>query len=73
MRIQYSKEMLTFEILQIGNLIHDSVPISDDEENNITVRTSGEINADHKYSHVSGDSKENYFEEKFKLILLFSK
>ncbi|KAF8374118.1 sars-1 [Pristionchus pacificus] len=39
-------------LVQIGNLIHDSVPISDDEENNITVRTSGEINADHKYSHV---------------------
>jgi len=30
-------------INSVGNIVHDSVPISNDEENNLVVRTWGEI------------------------------
>lgn len=40
-------------LVQIGNILHDSVPVSDDEDNNRVERTFGNINAAKKYSHVS--------------------
>ena len=39
-------------LVQIGNIVHESVPISDDEENNRTERTFGDVTAKKKYSHV---------------------
>ncbi|CAI4226443.1 unnamed protein product [Auanema sp. JU1783] len=36
----------------IGNLLHDSVPVSDDEANNRVERTFGDIQGRKKYSHV---------------------
>ncbi|CAD6199707.1 unnamed protein product [Caenorhabditis auriculariae] len=48
-----SKEAARQEALvQIGNLIHDSVPVSDDEANNRIERTFGDIKSTKKYSHV---------------------
>jgi seryl-tRNA synthetase len=35
----------------IGNLVHDSVPVSSDEKDNRIERTWGDITADKKYSH----------------------
>jgi seryl-tRNA synthetase len=37
----------------IGNLLHESVPISDNEENNLVERTYGDCQIRKKYSHVS--------------------
>jgi len=37
---------------EIGNLLHDSVPVNDDEEKNAVVRTWGEVDHRKKYSHV---------------------
>lgn len=37
---------------EIGNMLHDSVPVSNDEENNVIERTFGEIEVKKKYSHV---------------------
>ncbi|UJR36038.1 hypothetical protein I4U23_028775 [Adineta vaga] len=37
---------------EIGNLVHDSVPVSDDEVNNITERTFGDIETRKRYSHI---------------------
>uniref|UniRef100_A0A914VJK9 serine--tRNA ligase n=1 Tax=Plectus sambesii TaxID=2011161 RepID=A0A914VJK9_9BILA len=39
-------------LVQIGNIVHHTVPISDDEENNRTERTFGDVAASKKYSHV---------------------
>lgn len=41
------------KLSQIGNLIHDSVPVSNDEENNKIERTFGDCAIRMKYSHVS--------------------
>lgn len=43
-------------LVQIGNLIHESVPVSDDEENNKVERTFGDITSKKRYSHV-GDRR----------------
>uniref|UniRef100_A0A915E7U6 Uncharacterized protein n=1 Tax=Ditylenchus dipsaci TaxID=166011 RepID=A0A915E7U6_9BILA len=39
-------------LTQIGNLIHASVPVSDDEANNKRERTFGDLSVNKKYSHV---------------------
>uniref|UniRef100_A0A158Q863 serine--tRNA ligase n=1 Tax=Elaeophora elaphi TaxID=1147741 RepID=A0A158Q863_9BILA len=39
-------------LIQIGNIIHSSVPVSDDEDNNRVERTFGDIEGKKKYSHV---------------------
>ncbi|KAK6750635.1 hypothetical protein RB195_002545 [Necator americanus] len=39
-------------LVQIGNIVHDSVPVSDDEANNRVERTYGDITIKKKYSHV---------------------
>lgn len=36
---------------EIGNLVHESVPVSDNEDNNFTERTFGDIETRKKYSH----------------------
>ncbi|CAI5447984.1 unnamed protein product [Caenorhabditis angaria] len=40
------------KLVQIGNLIHDSVVVSDNEDNNKVERTFGDITSKKKYSHV---------------------
>ncbi|KAK6054272.1 serine--tRNA ligase domain protein, partial [Cooperia oncophora] len=39
-------------LVQIGNIVHHSVPVSDDEANNRVERTHGDITTRKKYSHV---------------------
>ncbi|KAH7731017.1 serine--tRNA ligasecytoplasmic-like protein [Aphelenchoides avenae] len=39
-------------LVQIGNILHDSVPVSDDEEKNKVERTFGDIQSKKRYSHV---------------------
>lgn len=39
-------------LIQIGNLVHSSVPVSNDENNNRVERTFGDITARKKFSHV---------------------
>ncbi|KAK5970148.1 putative serine--tRNA ligase cytoplasmic, partial [Trichostrongylus colubriformis] len=39
-------------LVQIGNIVHHSVPVSDDEANNRVERTYGDITSRKKYSHV---------------------
>ncbi|CAJ0603339.1 unnamed protein product [Cylicocyclus nassatus] len=41
-----------FNLIQIGNIVHHSVPVSDDEDNNRVERTFGDITRKMKYSHV---------------------
>jgi seryl-tRNA synthetase len=36
---------------EIGNIVHQSVPISNNEDNNITERTFGDVETRKKYSH----------------------
>ncbi|CAF1104498.1 unnamed protein product [Adineta steineri] len=36
---------------EIGNLVHDSVPVSNNEDNNVTERTFGDVETRKKYSH----------------------
>ncbi|VDM41030.1 unnamed protein product [Toxocara canis] len=56
--VETKKEMERLEtarneaLVQIGNLLHDSVPVSDDEENNRVERTFGDVKTAKKYSHV---------------------
>lgn len=38
-------------LYEIGNLVHESVPVSDNEDNNITERTYGDVETRKKYSH----------------------
>ncbi|XP_062210236.1 serine--tRNA ligase-like [Phragmites australis] len=40
--VQEAKSTLDAKLTTIGNIVHESVPISDDEANNATVRTWGE-------------------------------
>uniref|UniRef100_A0A7E4W406 serine--tRNA ligase n=1 Tax=Panagrellus redivivus TaxID=6233 RepID=A0A7E4W406_PANRE len=42
----------TTNLALIGNILHESVPISDNEDNNKVERTFGDINSRKKYSHV---------------------
>lgn len=37
---------------EIGNLLHESVPVSDNEDNNVIVKTHGDCTQRKKYSHV---------------------
>lgn len=39
-------------LLQIGNIVHETVPVSNDEENNRVERLYGDVNVKRKYSHV---------------------
>ncbi|CAJ0573785.1 unnamed protein product, partial [Mesorhabditis spiculigera] len=39
-------------LIQIGNFVHESVPISDNEDNNRVENTYGDITSRKKYSHV---------------------
>lgn len=39
-------------LVQIGNIVHSTVPVSDDEDNNRLERTFGDITCKKKYSHV---------------------
>jgi len=36
---------------EIGNIVHHSVPVSDNEDNNVTERTFGDVETRKKYSH----------------------
>jgi seryl-tRNA synthetase len=36
---------------EIGNIVHQSVPVSNNEDNNITERTFGDVETRKKYSH----------------------
>ncbi|CAF0943162.1 unnamed protein product [Adineta steineri] len=38
-------------IREVGNIVHESVPVSDDEENNKIERTFGDVETRKKYSH----------------------
>lgn len=40
------------KLIQIGNIIHPSVPVSDNEDNNRVERIFGDIKTKKKYSHV---------------------
>ncbi|XP_076895502.1 serine--tRNA ligase isoform X2 [Bidens hawaiensis] len=40
--VQEAKDALDFKLATVGNLVHDSVPVSNDEANNAVVRTWGE-------------------------------
>ncbi|VDM54580.1 unnamed protein product [Angiostrongylus costaricensis] len=39
-------------LVQIGNIVHHSVPVSDDETNNRVERTFGDVTVRRRYSHV---------------------
>ncbi|EFO21667.2 seryl-tRNA synthetase [Loa loa] len=39
-------------LIQIGNIIHSTVPISDNEDNNKVEKTFGDIESKKKYSHI---------------------
>lgn len=39
-------------LVQIGNIIHSSVPVSDNEDDNRVERIFGDIEIKKKYSHV---------------------
>lgn len=41
-----------FNMFQIGNLLHETVPVSDDEENNRVEKLFGDVKSRKKYSHV---------------------
>lgn len=55
---EVKKEMDKLEVIrhdsliQIGNIVHESVPVSDDEENNRVERIFGDVKSKKKYSHV---------------------
>ncbi|VDK85367.1 unnamed protein product, partial [Onchocerca ochengi] len=40
------------KLIQIGNIIHPTVPVSDDEDNNRVERIFGDIKTKKKYSHI---------------------
>ncbi|KAL4002917.1 serine--tRNA ligase [Acanthocheilonema viteae] len=40
------------KLIQIGNIIHPSVPVSDNEDNNRVEKTFGDIKTKKKYSHI---------------------
>lgn len=43
---------VTLKLRQVGNIVHESVPISKDEKDNVIVKTVGECKRDHaKYHH----------------------
>jgi len=56
--VKYEKSLIEVEtkrnnaLNEIGNLLHDSVPISDNEDHNAVVRIHGDCSIRKKYSHV---------------------
>lgn len=46
------EEERSFHLAQIGNSLHPSVPISDNEDNNRIERTFGDASGQKKYSHI---------------------
>lgn len=40
-------------LIEIGNIIHPTVPVSDNEDNNRVEKVYGDIKTKKKYSHVS--------------------
>lgn len=40
------------KLKELGNVLHESVPVDDDEDRNLVVVTSGDCNVQKKYSHV---------------------
>lgn len=49
--VKYDK-IRTDSLKEVANWLHDSVPVSDDEENNVVVKTWGDTACRKKYSHV---------------------
>lgn len=49
--VKYDK-IRTDSLKEVANWLHDSVPVSDDEENNVVVKTWGDTSCRKKYSHV---------------------
>ena len=49
--VKYDK-MRTDSLKEVANWLHESVPVSDDEENNAIVKTWGDTSCRKKYSHV---------------------
>lgn len=58
-------------LIQIGNIVHHSVPVSNDEANNRVERTHGDITRRKKYSHVS-NSFTSWFQQQAFMWLLHS-
>ncbi|GIX83310.1 hypothetical protein CEXT_657741 [Caerostris extrusa] len=56
--VRCNQELLKYEnirneaLKEVANWLHESVPVSNDEENNLVVRTWGDIESKKKYSHV---------------------
>ncbi|XP_065865658.1 serine--tRNA ligase isoform X1 [Euphorbia lathyris] len=46
--VEEAKEILYKKLASVGNLVHDSVPVSQDEENNAIIRTWGEKRSEPK-------------------------
>ena len=53
LRMENLEEQRNANMVLIGNLLHESVPISDNEENNVVERTYGDCQMKKKYSHVN--------------------
>jgi seryl-tRNA synthetase len=51
-RVEQLENDRNSKLALIGNLLHESVPISDNEDNNRVERTFGDIKSRKKYSHV---------------------
>jgi seryl-tRNA synthetase len=51
-RVEQLESDRNSKLALIGNLLHESVPISDNEDNNRVERTFGDIKSRKKYSHV---------------------
>uniref|UniRef100_A0A914ZA53 serine--tRNA ligase n=1 Tax=Panagrolaimus superbus TaxID=310955 RepID=A0A914ZA53_9BILA len=51
-RVEQVENDRNSKLALIGNLLHESVPISDNEDNNRVERTFGDIKSRKKYSHV---------------------
>lgn len=67
--IEFLEKERQSTLTQIGNIVHESVPVSDDEENNRVERTYGDIKSKAKYSHVC--LGHFIFEKSEKLLLEF--
>jgi|GEM_PF-242306 len=47
---EFSKQRFNY-LTMVGNIVHESVPVSDNEDDNKIVRMVGEVNCKKKYSH----------------------
>uniref|UniRef100_A0A0A9G6R1 Ser1 n=1 Tax=Arundo donax TaxID=35708 RepID=A0A0A9G6R1_ARUDO len=52
--VQEAKSTLDAKLMTIGNIVHASVPISDDEANNVIVLTWGERRLEEKLEESRG-------------------